>query len=98
MHSIWLGAMLHFFRSEPRATELRGLARQESGRVCQRVLMIANLLEGMEPEGKQGGFPGSAERRPTSGITVMRKKGSRDCVTGRVRAGGRGWMERRRRV
>ena len=25
-------------------------ARQESGRVCQRVLMIANLLEGMEPQ------------------------------------------------
>ena len=45
-----VGAMLHFFRSEPQAAELRGLARQESGRVCQRVLMIANLLEGMEPE------------------------------------------------
>jgi transposase len=26
------------------------LARRESGRVCQRVLMIANLLEGMEHE------------------------------------------------
>jgi hypothetical protein len=42
--------MFYFFRSEPQAAELRGLARQESGRVCQRVLMIANLLEGMEPE------------------------------------------------
>ena len=50
MHIIWLGAMFYFFRSEPGAAELRGLARQESGRVCQRVLMIANLLEGMEPE------------------------------------------------
>ena len=40
----------YFFRSEPGAAELRGLARRESGRVCQRVLMIANLLEGMEHE------------------------------------------------
>src|SRR5438552_18786711 len=39
-----------FFRSEPGAVELRRLARRESGRVCQRVLMIANLLEGMEHE------------------------------------------------
>src|SRR6202035_5691171 len=36
--------------SEPGAAELRRLARHESGRVCQRVLMIANLLEGMEHE------------------------------------------------
>jgi hypothetical protein len=40
----------YFFRSEPGAVELRRLARRESGRVCQRVLMIANLLEGMEHE------------------------------------------------
>src|ERR1700730_16993336 len=40
----------YFFRSEPGAAELRRLARHESGRVCQRVLMIANLLEGMEHE------------------------------------------------
>jgi Winged helix-turn helix len=40
----------YFFRSEPRAAELRALARGESGRVCQRVLLIANLLEGMEHE------------------------------------------------
>src|ERR1700748_2282572 len=40
----------YFFRSELGAAELRGLARRESGRVCQRVLMIANLLEGMEHE------------------------------------------------
>jgi transposase len=40
----------YFFRSEPGAVELRRLARRESGRVCQRVLMIANMLEGMEHE------------------------------------------------
>src|SRR5438445_460429 len=40
----------YFFRSEPGAVELRRLARGESGRVCQRVLMIANMLEGMEHE------------------------------------------------
>ena len=40
----------YFFRSEPGAAELRSLARRESGRVCQRVVMIANLLEGMEHE------------------------------------------------
>jgi putative transposase len=41
---------VYFFRSEPGAAELRRLARRESGRVCQRVLMIANMLEGMAPE------------------------------------------------
>jgi Winged helix-turn helix len=40
----------YFFRGEPGAAELRRLARRESGRVCQRVLLIANLLEGMEHE------------------------------------------------
>src|SRR6516162_7594023 len=40
----------YFFRSEPGAAELRRLARRESGRVCQRVVMIANMLEGMEHE------------------------------------------------
>jgi transposase len=40
----------YFFRSEPGAAELRRVARGENGRVCQRVLMIANLLEGMEHE------------------------------------------------
>ena len=38
----------YFFRSEPVSAELRRLARRETGRVCQRVLMIANLLEGIE--------------------------------------------------
>src|SRR5260370_14785396 len=41
---------VYFFRSEPGAAELRRLARRESGRVCQRVLMIANMVEGMEHE------------------------------------------------
>ena len=41
---------VYFFRNEPGAAELRRLARGESGRVCQRVLMIANMLEGMEHE------------------------------------------------
>src|SRR5207244_12624537 len=40
----------YFFRSEPGTAELRRVARRESGRVCQRVLMIANMLEGMEHE------------------------------------------------
>ena len=40
----------YFFRSEPGAAELRRLARRERARVCQRVLMIANMLEGMEHE------------------------------------------------
>ena len=44
----------YFFRSEPGAAELRRLARGESGRVCQRVLMIANMLEGMEHEEAAG--------------------------------------------
>jgi hypothetical protein len=41
---------VYFFRSEPEAAELRRLARSESGRVCQRVLMIANMLEGIDHE------------------------------------------------
>jgi hypothetical protein len=36
------------FRSEPGAVELRRLARRESGRVCQRVLMIATRRPGAE--------------------------------------------------
>src|SRR6202049_4909911 len=40
----------YFFRSEPGAAELRRLARGERGRVSQRVLMIANMIEGMEHE------------------------------------------------
>src|ERR1700738_4060392 len=51
----------YFFRSEPGAAELRRLARRESGRVCQRGLMIANMLEGMEhEEAARLGGPGLA--------------------------------------
>jgi hypothetical protein len=39
-----------FFSQRTGAAELRRLARGESGRVCQRVVMIANMLEGMEHE------------------------------------------------
>jgi putative transposase len=39
-----------FLSQRTGAAELRRLARRESGRVCQRVLMIANMLEGMEHE------------------------------------------------
>jgi transposase len=50
-YHVWGWSMpAYFFRGEPGAAELRRLARRESGRVCQRVLMIANLLEGMEHE------------------------------------------------
>jgi transposase len=38
------------FSQRTGAVELRRMARGESGRVCQRVLLIANLLEGMEHE------------------------------------------------
>lgn len=41
---------VYFFRNEPGAAELRRLARRENGRVCQRVLMIANMLDGMDHE------------------------------------------------
>src|SRR6267143_5299913 len=46
------GRMLptYFFRSEVGGVGLRCLARRVTGRVCQRVLMIANMLEGMEHE------------------------------------------------
>jgi transposase len=48
---------VYFFRSEPGAAELRRLARRESGRVCQRALMIANMLEGMEHDRPRPGRP-----------------------------------------
>jgi putative transposase len=41
---------VHFFRREHSGAALRKLARLEAGRVCQRMLMIANLLDGMERE------------------------------------------------
>jgi transposase len=41
---------VHVFRTEHSAVDLRRLARQESGRVCQRLLLIANLLDGVGRE------------------------------------------------
>ena len=76
----------YFFRSELGAAELRRLARRESGRVCQRVLMIANMLEGMEHEEAAR----LAGQRPTSGITAMKRTALRDCVTGRARVASPG--------
>ena len=54
--------------------------------VCQRVLMIANLLEGMEHEAaaRLAGLSRSAAyewHNPT------KRKALRDCVTGRARVG-----------
>ncbi len=37
-----------FFRTEYSARQLRQLAKQEKGRVMQRFLMIANMLDGMD--------------------------------------------------
>ena len=39
-----------FFRREHTGAELRKLARREKGRTCQRMLLIANLLDGMDWE------------------------------------------------
>ena len=44
----------YFFRSEPGVAELRRLARRESGRVCQRVLMIANRSTGWSMRQRRG--------------------------------------------
>ena len=71
----------YFFRSEPGAAELRRLARRESGRVCQRVVMIANMLEGMEHEAaaRLAGLSGSAayewnNRHEEDGIEGLRDR------------------------
>ena len=37
-----------FFRREHTGAELRKLAPRENGRTCRRMLMIANLLDGMD--------------------------------------------------
>ena len=36
---------LYVFRQDHSAAELRAMARKESGSVCQRMLLIANLLD-----------------------------------------------------
>ena len=80
----------YFFRSEPGAAELRRLARRESGRVCQRVLMIANMLEGMEhePAARLAGLSRSAAYEWHN--RYEERTALRDCVTGRARVGSRG--------
>src|SRR5438132_12000632 len=90
-----------FFRSEPGAAELRRLARRESGRVCQRVLMIANMLEGMEHEeaARLAGLSRSAayewhNRYEEDGIAGLRDR-SRPVRPPRADAPtGRGWRDR----
>jgi hypothetical protein len=66
---IWLGEddLGILFRSEPRAAEPRRLARRESGRVCQRVLIIANMLGGMGHE-EAARLPGLSRREPPMGL------------------------------
>ena len=41
---------LYIFRQDHTPAELRSMARGEKGYIAQRFLMIANLLEGMDPE------------------------------------------------
>ena len=57
------------------------MARRENGRVCQRVLMIANMLEGMEHEAaaRLAGLSGSAayewhNRHEEDGIEGLRDR------------------------
>src|SRR5258708_4758812 len=86
----------YFFRSEPGAAELRRVARRESGRVCQRVLLIANMLEGMEHE-DAARLAGLSRSGLTSDITAMKRTALRDCVTGRARVDSHGSTPRRAR-
>jgi len=60
------------------------LARHESGRVCQRVVMIANMLEGMEHEA-------AARLAGLSRSAAYEWEALRDCVTGRARVDSPGW-------
>src|SRR5947207_8687331 len=82
----------YFFRSEPGAAELRRLARRESGRVCQQVMMIANMLEGMEHEeaARLAGLSRSAAYEWHNQRMALR-----DCVTGRARVDSHGSTPRR---
>jgi transposase len=90
-----------FFRSEPEAAELRRLARRESGRVCQRVLMIANLLEGMEHEeaARLAGLSRSAayewhNRDEEDGVEGLRDRPRRGRQP-RVAAATSAWLKER---
>ena len=71
----------YFFRSEPGAAELRRLARRERARVCQRVLMIANMLEGMEHE-EAARLAGLSRSAAYEWHNRYEEGGSKDCVTG----------------
>ena len=87
---------MYFFRSEPGAAELRRLARRESGRVCQRVLMIANMLEGMNHE-EAARLAGLSRSAAYEWHNPMKRMALRDCVTGGAQVGRRGSTRRRRR-
>ena len=85
---------VYFFRCEPGAAELRRLARRESGRVCQRVLMIANMLEGMEHE-EAARLAGLSRSAAYEWHTAMKRMALRDYVTGRARVDSHGLTPRR---
>src|SRR5271163_1847213 len=88
---------VYFFRSEPGAAELRRLARRESGRVCQRVLLMANMREGVEHEE-------AARLAGLSGSTATGRRGDEcaaqgtDCRWRRAGAGRCGGVSRGRRA
>jgi hypothetical protein len=83
---------VYFFRSEPEAAELRRLARRESGRVCQRVLMIANLLDGMEHE-EAARLAGLSQSAAYEWHNRYEEDELRDCVTDRARVDSHGWTQ-----
>ena len=86
----------YFFRSEPGAAELRRLARGESGRVCQRVLMIANMLEGMEHE-EAARLAGLSRSAAYEWHNRYEEEGIAGCVIGRARVDSHGSTPRRAR-
>src|ERR1700760_2648220 len=83
----------YFFRSEPGAAELRRLARAETGRVCQRVLMIANMLEGMEHE-EAARLAGLSRSAAYEWHNRYEEEGVEGCVTGHARVDSHGSMPR----
>ena len=82
---------VHVFRTEHSAVDLRRLARRESGRVCQRLLLIANLLDGAEREaaarvvglGRQAAYDWHS-RSEEEGVNGLRDR-PRAVVRGRFR-------------
>jgi len=67
------------------------LARRERARVCPRVLMIANMLEGMEHE-EAARLAGLSRSAAYEWHNRYEEGGSKDCVTGPVRVGHHGSM------